>query len=96
MYCTEPEPGSQRGKQRQIQVRATKQQTTLKDGANRIRVGANKRQNVGPKSFSRIAFGKRGDKARQNIVGGGLCGMDVAVNLQWSIVNLKQMIFYND
>ncbi|KFY63712.1 hypothetical protein V496_03739 [Pseudogymnoascus sp. VKM F-4515 (FW-2607)] len=33
----------------------------------------NKRQNVGPKSFSRIAFGKRGDKARQNIVGGGLC-----------------------
>jgi hypothetical protein len=36
-----------------------------------------------PSNLSRIAFGKRGDKARQNIIGRELCGMDVILNL-WS------------
>ncbi|KFY92647.1 hypothetical protein V500_04097, partial [Pseudogymnoascus sp. VKM F-4518 (FW-2643)] len=45
----------------------------LPEGQAETDAGANKRKNVGPKSLSRIAFGKRGDKARQNIIGEGLC-----------------------
>ncbi|OBT63342.1 hypothetical protein VE03_07243 [Pseudogymnoascus sp. 23342-1-I1] len=45
----------------------------IPEGQAETDAGANKRKNVGPKSFSRIAFGKRGDKARQNIIGGELC-----------------------
>jgi hypothetical protein len=55
---------------------------------------ASKRKSV--RSLSRIVFGKRGDKARQNIIGEELCGMNVALNFPSSIANVNQMIFYND